>query len=59
MLDEDCGELTPEAMIRAIRALPSQKLPSQSISAGLLDGLEKVIERSQALMSMLPTRGSE
>ncbi|MEP2030693.1 MAG: hypothetical protein ABJI96_18515 [Paracoccaceae bacterium] len=59
MLDEDCGELTPAAMISAIRALPSQNLPSQSISAGLLDGLEKVIERSQALMATVPTRGSE
>lgn len=59
MLDEDQGELNPAAMIRAIRALPSQNLPSQSISAGLLDGLDKVIERSQALMAMAPTRAAE
>ena len=59
MLDEDQRELNPAAMIRAIRGLPLQNLPSQSISAGLLDGLDKVIERSQALMAMAPARAAE
>lgn len=51
MLDETRDGLTPEAMIRAIRALPDQSLPSQMISDGLLGGLDHVTRRVAALLA--------
>lgn len=59
MLDEDKGELTTQAMIRAIRDLPDQKRPSQSFPDGLLGGLERVIDRAQVLMGMSPDKAAE
>ncbi|WP_425044581.1 glycosyltransferase family protein [Primorskyibacter sp. S87] len=51
MIDEWRDGLAPEAMIRAIRGLPDQPLPSQSIQDGLLDGLDYVTRRVEALLS--------
>ncbi|XDB00295.1 glycosyltransferase [Sulfitobacter sp. LCG007] len=51
MLDERRDGLTPEAMIRAIRALPSQPKPSEAGTEGMLDGLSVVVARSRALMA--------
>ncbi|WP_420586319.1 glycosyltransferase family protein [Ruegeria sp.] len=51
MLDEQSGGLTPDAMIRAIRNLPHQHLPSQAIQPGLLDGLDYVTDRIDALLN--------
>lgn len=51
MLDEWRDGLTADAMIKAIRNLPHQKRPSDSGSAGLLDGLDVVIERTRGLLS--------
>lgn len=51
MLDETRDGMTPQSMIRAIRALPDQTLPSQAISQGLLDGLDYVTRRIAALLS--------
>lgn len=51
MLDERDGELTPQAMIDAIRGLPTQQRPSQAMPAGLLDGLERVTDRVGALLA--------
>ncbi len=50
MLDEQRDGLTTDAMIRAIRELPRQPLPSQAISDGLLDGLDYVTGRVDALL---------
>ncbi|KUJ80907.1 hypothetical protein AVO45_04555 [Ruegeria marisrubri] len=50
MLDENRDGLTADAMIRAIRALPHQPLPSQATSTGLLDGLDYVTRRIDALL---------
>lgn len=50
MLDETRDGMTPEAMIRAIRALPDQPKPSEAGADGLLDGLDVVVERARALM---------
>ncbi len=50
MLDETRDGMTPEAMIKAIRRLPSQRKPSQAGADGLLDGLDVVVERGRALM---------
>lgn len=50
-LDEWRDGLTPQAMIDAIRNLPHQKRPSEAGSAGLLDGLDVVIGRTDALLS--------
>jgi predicted glycosyltransferase len=50
MLDETRDGMTPQAMIAAIRALPSQSLPSEAISDGLLDGLDYVTDRVAALL---------
>ena len=50
MLDENRDGLTPEAMIQAIRSLPHQPLPSQAIQDGLLDGLDYVVDRVDALL---------
>jgi predicted glycosyltransferase len=52
MLDETRDGMTPEAMIRAIRALPSQDKPSQAGADGLLDGLDVVVDRARALMAV-------
>ncbi|APX13596.1 hypothetical protein BWR18_00430 [Tateyamaria omphalii] len=49
-LDRFREGLTTTAMVDAIRALPSQKRPSEAGADGLLDGLEVVIARAQALM---------
>ena len=50
MLDEKSGGLTVGSMIDAIRALPTQPLPSQTMSDGLLDGLDYVTDRVDALL---------
>lgn len=51
MLDENRDGLTTETMIRFIRELPDQSLPSQAISDGLLDGLDYVTMRVARLLS--------
>ncbi|MEY8838959.1 glycosyltransferase family protein [Cribrihabitans sp. XS_ASV171] len=56
MLDEWRDGLSVEAMIRAIRALPEQQLPSQVDCPGLLDGLDYVTGRVAALLSAPPRR---
>lgn len=58
MLDENRDGLTPQAMIAAIRDLPNQPLPSQAIGAGLLDGLDYVTARIQALLRNEPERAT-
>ncbi|WP_171125847.1 glycosyltransferase family protein [Ruegeria sp. HKCCA4707] len=50
MLDENRDGLTADAMVQAIRALPHQPLPSQAIQDGLLDGLDYVTSRVDALL---------
>ncbi|WP_121068014.1 glycosyltransferase family protein [Chachezhania antarctica] len=45
MLDERRDGLTTGAMIEAIRALPTQKRPSEVMPDRLLDGLDRVTER--------------
>ncbi len=50
MLDDGRDGMTVEAMIAAIRALPTQNKPSAAGADGLLDGLDVVIERGRALM---------
>ncbi|MGB7241477.1 MAG: glycosyltransferase [Sulfitobacter sp.] len=51
MLEETRDGMTPQAMIKAIRALSTQNKPSDAGSDGLLDGLDYVVERAQLLMS--------
>ena len=51
MLDETRDGLTTESMIRAIRDLPTQTLPSQANADGLLDGLDYVTRRVTVLLS--------
>jgi len=50
MLDENRDGMTTQAMIKAIRALPSLPKPSEAGADGLLDGLDVVVERGRALM---------
>jgi predicted glycosyltransferase len=50
MLDEKRDGMTPQAMIEAIRALPTQNKPSDAGAEGLLDGLETVGQRVKNLM---------
>jgi predicted glycosyltransferase len=56
MLDEFRDGMTTDAMIAAIRALPDQPKPSAAGADGLLDGLDVVVERAQALMNKGSTR---
>ncbi len=56
MLDERRDGMTTEAMIQAIRALPSQSKPSAAGADGLLDGLDVVVKRARALMDQGKTR---
>ncbi|MDA7966385.1 hypothetical protein [Ruegeria sp.] len=58
MLDETRDGLTADAMIRAIRDLPQQPVPSQAIRAGLLDGLKYVTHRIDALLGAEPERAT-
>ncbi len=51
MLENGRDGLTPDAMIRAIRELPNQPLPSQAMRAGLLGGLDYVTRRVTALLA--------
>lgn len=51
MLDETRDGLTPDTMIQAIRGLATQPKPSQAISSGLLDGLDYVTRRVNALLT--------
>ena len=55
MLDEARDGMTPDSMISAIRNLPHQNPPSQSMPDGLLDGLETVTKRI-AKLTASPTR---
>jgi predicted glycosyltransferase len=52
MLDETRDGMTPQAMVAAIRNLPSQGKPSDSGANGLLDGLDVVVARARALMDV-------
>ena len=45
MIDESRDGLNTETMIRAIRQLPQQDLPSRNMPAGMLDGLNYVTHR--------------
>lgn len=51
MLENGRDGLTPEAMIRAIRDLPNQPLPSQAMHDGLLGGLDYVTRRVSVLLA--------
>nr|WP_245513847.1 hypothetical protein [Antarcticimicrobium luteum] len=51
MLENGRDGLTPEAMIRAIRDLPNQPLPSQAMHEGLLGGLDYVTGRVAVLLA--------
>lgn len=51
MIDEDRDGMTPAAMIKAIRGLPSQNPPSAHHHNGLLDGLDYVCGRVDALIN--------
>lgn len=50
MMDETRDGMTPHSMIRAIRSLPTQPLPSRAMQDGLLDGLDYVAKRVDALL---------
>ncbi len=52
MLDEKRDGLTPNAMIEAIRGLPWQNQPSDAGATALLDGLEVILTRTEALMAV-------
>ena len=58
-LDEFRDGLTPASMIAAIRGLPHQKRPSESGADGLLDGLDRVIERARCLMTSKLSNAAE
>ncbi len=59
MLDETRDGMTVQAMIRAIRALPGQPLPSQAFGEGLLDGLDYVTRRVAALLAKQTEQAAE
>ena len=46
-------------MIRAIRALPDQPLPSEAFSDGLLNGLDYVTRRVATLLSEQARQAAE
>ncbi|MEX0351242.1 MAG: glycosyltransferase family protein [Paracoccaceae bacterium] len=59
MLDEKRDGLSADAMIRAIRELPQQPLPSQAIRDGLLDGLDYVTHRVAVLLGEVGEQAAE
>ena len=54
MIDEKLNGDPVDAMINAIRNLPTQQPPSAGRYTGLLDGLECVVERTSALLAQEP-----
>lgn len=56
MLREPDGAPVAEAMSGALRALPTQALPSRSAIPGLLDGLSTIVARCGAWFSQSPER---
>ncbi|WP_185956733.1 glycosyltransferase family protein [Ruegeria faecimaris] len=58
MLDEFRDGLTTDSMVRAIRDLPHQPLPSQAIEQGLLDGLDYVTGRIEVLLNQEQERAT-
>lgn len=50
MIDEKRDGMTVDAMIEAIRGLPTQTKPSQAGADGLLDGLKVVVGRTAVLL---------
>lgn len=52
MLDRERDGDGPEVMARAIRGLASQPVPSSRAPAGLLDGLEKIIDLARSLLKV-------
>ncbi|MCF6234006.1 MAG: hypothetical protein L3J36_13055 [Rhodobacteraceae bacterium] len=59
MFDEKRDGATAVAMAAAIRNLPRQPLPSQAISAGLLDGLDYVTRRVKVLLARRADQAAE
>ena len=59
MLDEYRDGLTVASMIGAIRGLPGQKLPSEVMPAGLMDGLDYVTDRIGALLHQRSDQAAE
>ena len=51
MLDEKRDGMTVESMISAIRNLPKQQAPAEAGAADLLNGLDVVVARADALMA--------
>jgi predicted glycosyltransferase len=58
MLDEHRDGMTTQAMIDAIRALPTQGKPSDAGADGLLDGLDCVNARAHILMAAAQRRAA-
>lgn len=54
MFDEKLDGSSVDAMINAIRDLPTQKPPSAGRYTGLLDGLECIVDRTRALLAQEP-----
>ncbi|MBE1283843.1 MAG: hypothetical protein GJ676_11080 [Rhodobacteraceae bacterium] len=59
MLDEQRDGMTPQAMIEAIRALPTQPRPSAAMNVGLLDGLDYVTRRVETLLNKAERKAAE
>lgn len=59
MLDETRDGMTPQAMIRAIRNLPLQNVPSEAMPDGLLDGLDYVTRRIASLLNIPSEQAAE
>ncbi|MEP2533071.1 glycosyltransferase [Shimia sp.] len=57
MLDKQRDGDTPEAMIKAIRALPTQPHPSSAFVPGLLDGLDFVSARTLDMLGLKKSQG--
>lgn len=57
MLDETRDGFSADAMIRAIRALPTQPKPSSAFVPGLLNGLEVVSDRALDMLGLQQSQG--
>lgn len=51
MFDQELNAQSVDAMIDAIRNLPTQNPPSASRYAGLLDGLDRIVSRTRAMLT--------
>ena len=59
MIDRERDGATPEVLARAIHTLEHQPPPSASSIPGVLDGFDRIVDRTRALLDLPAARDDE